>query len=100
MILSSQVDPGGSPVPPWSSPQQSDCAPLLLIPAGGSWWQSCAPLVLTGPVGTANLFAASCGLQSSAPSWINLAMCAPNAIMANSKGVLVCSAITPGIPGG
>ena len=76
--------------------------PAHLSPPGGSWSSSCAPLVHTGPVGakSSNMLAATCGLKYGRPSWINMAMCAPGATMQNIDGVLVCSALADGVPGG
>ena len=46
------------------------------------------------------MLAATCGLKYGRPSWINMAMCAPGATMQNIDGVLVCSAMAVGVPGG
>ena len=70
---------------------------------GGSWSQSCSPLYWNR---TTKIMAATCGTQVSSfgpyirPSFINIGLCANGATVSNSNGLLVCSAISPSLPGG
>ena len=70
---------------------------------GGSWFQSCSPLYWNRRT---QIMVATCGTTVSSfgpflqPSFINLGLCANGAIVTNSYGLLVCSAVSPRLPGG
>lgn len=68
----------------------------------GSWFQSCSPLYSNS---TSQIMAATCGTTVSSfgpylrPSFLNIGLCAPGAVVTNAFGLLVCS-LSPSLPGG
>ena len=90
-------------LPPPTSHMQEEAGPSPAPPhlprTGGSWSETCSPVITTGPVVNANLtgiahnmFFANCGAMGGMASKLNLALCSETATVSVLQGgVLVCS---------